>query len=612
MKTAGALLALVFLSGSLFAQVANLNPASLTFSEQTVGTTSATQFVTLSNPGTTDLTISRIAATLPFWQKNNCRSGLVAGASCTIQITFAPTKAGPFTGSIKITDDASPSPQVISLSGVGMPAGITAIEHIVFIVKENRSFDEYFGQFPGANGAMVGQISTGQTIPLGHTPDQTTRDIDHGWKSAVTAINGGKMNQFDLIPGGTLNGDYLSYTQLGPTDIPNYWTYANNFVLADNMFSSLEGPTFPNHLYIVAAQSGGVISNPKFYNTSTLSWINWGCDAQSQVRVTVMNSNGGQSNKFPCFDFTTIADELESAGITWKFYAPPQGVFGYQYSVFNAINHIRNTSLWTDHVVGNTNFINDAVSGQLPQVSWLVTGPGSEHPPTSTCIGENWTVNQINAIMEGPDWPTTAIFLVWDDFGGFYDHVPPPTADAYGLGERVPLMIISPYAKAGVVSHKQYEFSSVLKFIENRFGLASLTGRDAAADDTTADSFDFTQTPRSPLILKPRSCLVASVTSSTFPNQTVNTPSSVKKLYLHNQGGGTANIALSSIALSGGNLADFALTTTCKSTLTPNTTCALSVTFTPQATGTRWTNISIGNDASGGPQLIYISGTGTP
>lgn len=610
MKTVRTLLAFVLMSGSLFAQVAFLNPASVTFPEQTVGTASATQLVTLTNTGTTDMAISRIAATLPFWQKNNCKTGLVAGASCTIQITFKPTAAGPFNGFIRITDNAPGSPQAIALFGVAIPPGITNIEHIVFIVKENRSFDDYFGQFPGANGTTFGQISTGQTIPLSHTPDQTTRDIDHGWKSAVTAINGGKMNQFDLIPGGNLNGDYLSYSQLGQTDIPNYWTYASNFVLADNMFSSLEGPTFPNHLYIVAAQSGGVISNPKFYNTSTLSWINWGCDAQSQVRVTIMNSNGAQSSKFPCFDFTTIADELETAGISWNFYAPPQGVFGYQYSVFNAINHIRNTSLWTEHVVDNTNFINDALNGQLPQVSWLVTGPGSEHPPTSTCIGENWTVNQINAVMEGPDWPTTAIFLVWDDFGGFYDHVAPPTADAYGLGERVPLLIISPYAKTGYVSHTQYEFSSILKFIENRFGLPSLTGRDAAANDTE-DSFDFTQTPRSSLTLKPRSCLVASVTSSTFPTQTVGTPSTVKKLYLHNQGGGTANIALSNITLSGGNLTDFALTTSCKSLLTPNTTCVLNVVFTPQAVGTRWTNISIGNDASGGPQLIYLTGTGT-
>jgi phospholipase C len=155
-------LLLALISGSVFAQVATLTPGSLAFGNQTVGTVSATQLVTLTNTGTTNLTITRIAATNPFAQKNNCKTGLSVGASCTIQITFAPIAAGPFSGSVKITDNASPSPQVINLTGTGMPPGITAIQHVVFIIKENRSFDEYFGQFPGANGVGVGEISTGQ------------------------------------------------------------------------------------------------------------------------------------------------------------------------------------------------------------------------------------------------------------------------------------------------------------------------------------------------------------------------------------------------------------------------------------------------------------------
>jgi phospholipase C len=498
----------------------------------------------------------------------------------------------------------------VQLTGTGT-TGLEQIQHIVFIVKENRSFDNYFGQFPGADGATTGKISTGQQIALAHTPDQTTRDIDHGYKSAVTAIDGGKMDKFDTIPGGNQNGDYLSYTQMGPTDIPAYWSYATNFVLADRMFSSMEGPTFPNHLYIVAAQSAQVMSNPKNYNTSTISWTNWGCDAQPQVYVTTLNSAGKQANKFPCFDVTTIADELEKAGVGWKFYAPPQGVFGYQYSVLNAINHIRNSTLWSEHVVNNTNFITDAMNGNLPAVSWIVTGPGSEHPPTSTCFGENTTVGQINAIMQGPDWPTTAIFVAWDDFGGFYDHAVPPTSDQFGLGPRVPLLVISPYAKTGLVSHTQYEFASILKFIETRFGLPTMTGRDAVANDTT-DSFDFTQSPRGPLIIKPRSCLIASVTSSAFPSQALNTSSAVKRLYLNNQGGGTTPIALSGISLTGGNVSDFSLKTTCKASINPAGGCQLNITFTPTATGTRWTKIQVDNNASGGPQYIYLSGTGTP
>jgi phospholipase C len=599
----------MLLGTTVFAQTASLSPTSFAFPEQTVGTTSTMQPIVLTNTGTAPLAITRIAATLPFHQKNNCKTGLAVGGTCTIQITFQPTVAGAFKGSVSITDNATPSPQVISLTGTAIPAGINLIQHVVFIIKENRSFDEYFGQFPGVNGTTTGEISTGATIALSHTPDQTTRDIDHGWSSAVEAINGGKMNQFDLIPGGNQNGDYLSYSQMGQADLPNYWTYASNFVIADNMFSSLQGPTFPNHLYIMAGQSNNVISNPKFFNNGVNTWMNWGCDAQSQVRVTTLTSTGKQVNVVPCFDITTVADELESAGVTWKYYAPPQGVSGYQYSILNAINHIRNSDLWTERVVNNSEFITDAMNGNLPEVSWVVTGPGSEHPPTSSCYGENTTVSQINAIMEGSDWPTTAIFVAWDDFGGFYDHVPPPVVDKFGLGPRVPLLIISPYAKSGYISHTQYEFASVLKFIEDRFGLPALTARDATANGPE-DSFDFTQTAKAPLVLQPRSCLVASVTASAFANQAINTKSPVKKLYLHNQGGGTANISLSAPILTGGNASDFALTTTCGATLAPNVTCALSITFTPSATGARWTDISIGNDASGGPQLINLTGNG--
>jgi len=602
---------LMLLSFRLFAQPAvGLSPSTLAFGNQITGTSSLAQSVTVSNVGNAPLTVSGITTTSPFQETNDCPATISPGGSCTITVSFAPTAAGIFSGAVTLVDGASNSPQTVMLSGTGT-TGLEQIQHIVFIIKENRSFDNYFGQFPGADGATTGTISTGQQIALGHTPDQTTRDIDHGWKSATTAIDVGKMDKFDTIPGGNQNGDYLSYTQMGPTDIPAYWSYATNFVLADRMFSSLEGPTFPNHLYIVAAQSAQVISNPKNFNPGNISWTNWGCDALPQVYVTTLNSAGKQANKFPCFDVTTIADLLETAGVSWKFYAPPQGVFGYQYSVLNAINHIRNSSLWSEHVVNNTNFITDAMDGNLPAVSWVVTGPGSEHPPTSTCFGENTTVNQINAIMQGPNWPTTAIYVSWDDFGGFYDHAAPPVADQLGLGPRVPLLIISPYARTGYVSHTQYEFASIIKFIENRFGLPTLTGRDAAANDTS-DSFDFTQAPRSGLIMKPRSCLIASVTSSTFPRQAVNTSSAVKRLYLNNQGGGTAPISLSGISLTGGNTADFKLTTTCKSSINPAGGCQLNITFTPTATGLRWTKIQVNNNASGGPQYIYLSGTGTP
>jgi phospholipase C len=378
--------------------------------------------------------------------------------------------------------------------------GVEKIQQVVFIIKENRSFDNYFGTFPGADGATSGTISTGDVIPLGHTPDRTPRDISHSFQSAVKAIDGGAMDQFDLIPGGNVNGDYLSYTQLTEDDIPNYFALARYFTLGDAMFSSLTGPSFPNHLYTVGAQSAGAINNP------ANSGGKWGCDSDDGSTVAVMAPDGTITHPYPCFDFETLVDRLERAGLSWKYYAPNEGQSGYIWSALDAIAHIRLTDLWTQHVVPPSQFIPDANNGQLANVSWLVVGSGnSEHPPASSCVGENWTVRQLNAVMQGRQWSSTAVFLTWDDFGGFYDHVPPPVADAYGFGPRVPLIIVSPYVRQGLVSHTVYEFSSLLRFVENRWELGSLTGRDNQANDLS-DSFDFDQAPLAPLILGQRTC----------------------------------------------------------------------------------------------------------
>ena len=496
-----------------------------------------------------------------------------------------------------------------SLSAQTILAGtkdITQIQHIVFIIKENRSFDEYFGTYPGANGATNGTISSGLVIPLGHTPDQTPTDIDHTWNAAYTAIDGGKQDQYDLIFNGNHNGDYLAYTQMTQTDIPNYFTYAQKFVLADKMFSSIRANSFPNHLYTVAAQSGGVIGIPfSPVEPNGIGTQGWGCDDDPTVVVQQMDADDDVSNVRPCFDFPTLADSLQSAGISWAFYAPPFGTRGYQFSTLNAISHIRNTSLWTQHVPNSANFVSDAKNGRLPAVSWLVAGPQSEHPPNSTCIGENWTVSQINAIMQGPDWASTAIFVTWDDFGGFYDHVVPPINDMFGLGPRVPLLIISPFARPGYISHTQYEFSSVLKFIEERFGLAPMTGRDSAANDTT-DSFNWSQTPNPPVVLSSRTCPVVSTTQMIFGNYGINTTSTPLAVTITNNG--TTAMTLGTRTITG----DFTLgTTTCTATLKPGAACKVNFQFKPTATGQRNGVLTINDSDVTSPQLVNITGTGS-
>jgi phospholipase C len=492
------------------------------------------------------------------------------------------------------------------------PGDASVIQHVVFIIKENRGFDEMFGQFPGLGtyGTTTGNISTGQVIPLGPAPDVPPRDIDHDWTNTVTAINNGKMNHFDLIVNGgacNVNGDYLCYTQFSQSDIPNYYAYASYFSLAANMFSSLHGDSFPNHLFTVAAQNGGVVDGPTEQGT-------WGCDSLPGTTAPVVDVYGNLTNQFPCFSFQTLADSLQNAGISWKSYAPGYGESGYSWNTLDAFNQIRNTSLWTSNVVPYTQFVTDAMDGNLPAVSWLTTtADQSEHPAASECNGENWTVNQLNALMQGPleQWQSTAVFLVWDDYGAFYDHEAPPVFDEYGFGPRVPMIVISPYAIQGHISDTVYEFSSVLAFIEKVFNLPPLTDHDADANDIM-DSFNFNQPPLAPLVLPPSVCPPASTKSLTYLPQQVGTPSASRTVTISNYST-TSDLVIDSITTNG----DFSQTNICPPHLViyvPGNVvpaCTVTVTFAPSVTGTRTGTLTINDSAKGSPQLVSLEGTGT-
>jgi phospholipase C len=393
------------------------------------------------------------------------------------------------------------------------------IKHVVIFIKENRSFDNYFGKFPGATGATTGVTSTGAVVPLVPAPDVEASDLCHEASCTVTAINGGKMNGFNLMQDSVQHytpiPNLRSYVQFSENGIPNYWAYASTFTLADHMFSSISGPSFPNHLYTIAAQSAGVNSSPfmlqpngTYIETNTM----WGCDLPAGWMVQVRSpSSKAVTTAYPCFDFPTLGDMVDAAhasnpAITWRSYAPTQGQLGYVWNAYDAINHIRNGPDWSANVVPDTQFITDAQSGNLPSLSWVVTDfQTSDHPPYSVCAGENDTVARINAVMQGPDWGSTAILVTWDDFGGFYDSVDPPQITTYGLSIRLPLLIISPYAKPAYISHTVYSFESMLSFAENILGLDPLMQADLTANNL-GDSFDFAQTPVPPLILQPRTC----------------------------------------------------------------------------------------------------------
>ncbi len=473
------------------------------------------------------------------------------------------------------------------------PQGLNKIQHVVFMVKENRSFDNYFGTYPGANGASTAVLSTGAVYPLGHTPDSTPQDICHLWQCLVGEIDYGKMDHFDTSQGCQRNGTYLCLSQLTRQDIPNYFTYADNFTLADNYFSSITATSFPNHLYTIAAGSGGIIDQAFDGDNRAV-----GCEAPPNSTTRFMDQYGNVTYQYPCIDIPTLGDLLDESNITWTSYSPDHIIF----NAFTAINHIFNSPLWNQHISYYGNFANDAQSGNLPAVSWLVESNESEHPPFSSCYGENWTTQQINAIMSGPDWDSTVIFLTWDDPGGLYDHVTPPNEDEYGLGARVPMIIISPYALAGHISHTQYEPSSVLKFIEELFNLPSLTQRDQNANDMM-DSFNFNQNPLPPVILQSQTCPY-DASSMNFQPQQVGTTSPVYTLTFTNQM--NKNDTLKSVQVTG----DYAQSQSC-GTLYPGAQCKISVDFTPKAVGMRTGTITVNDTSPGSPYVTQLTGIGS-
>ena len=494
-------------------------------------------------------------------------------------------------------------PAADSQAQVPPPKGTNKIKHVVFIIKENRSFDHYFGQFPGADGATTGIISNGQTIPIWPAPDITPHDVDHSRHGFLNWVDGGKMDRLDVIHYTNVNGEFLGFTQFGPDDIPNYWAYAQKFVLLDHMFSSMAGASFPNHLYTIAAQNAGTLEIPKGGEGGDNR--SWGCDSKPDQTVPVMDSKGVISEVFPCFDVQTMADTLDNAGVSWKYYAPSKGEHGYVMSTYDAINHIRNTNIWTTNVVPMTQFATDALNGQLPAVSWVVPGIYSEHPPIGVCAGENWTVEQINAVMQGPvdQWNSTAIVVLWDDWGGFYDHVAPPHSDKFGLGPRVPAFIVSPYPIASHISSSTYEFSSVLKFIEKTFGLPALTKRDANAN-SMMDAFDFTQPPLNPVLLSPHSCPVAGAKEVHSGTVLVGSSRS-SRIILTNYA--DSPMQVQSIKATG----PFIPAQDCVKTIPPGGTCKLMVNFRPKAAGPLTGTLTITDSDPSSPQTVSLKGDGT-
>jgi phospholipase C len=300
--------------------------------------------------------------------------------------------------------------------------------------------------------------------------------------------------------------DLYAYTQFEEDQIQAYWNWAEEYVLTDRFFASAVGPSFPNHLYTIAATSGGALDNswqpfPRLREQQEQGYAkSWGCDIAQGGFVEIVDPEGFLVKVHPCFDFKTEGDLLNEAGIPWAYYAATNSQLGYIWSAYSAIERYRSDpELWGAHMRPIDDVVRDIEANRLPPVTWVTPRfQLSQHPEYSWCWGQNWSIEVVNSIMESPIWKDTLIVLTWDDFGGYYDHEPPVVLDDFGLGVRVPTLLISPYAKRGFIDSTTYEFSSVLRFIEDNWGLTQLTRRDRIADNLT-NALDFSKPPRKPL-----------------------------------------------------------------------------------------------------------------
>lgn len=375
--------------------------------------------------------------------------------------------------------------------------GIEKINHVIWIIQENRSFDHYFGAYPGADGippstCLPSLPNSKDCVKPFHMPvNQPIADLPHDWSVAHAAYNNGRMDGFVWAEGSVYTMGYLE-----ERDIPNYWNYARHFTLCDRFFSSVMTGSSPNHDYTVAAQSGKTINN-----VGNLKQL-----------AEVEDDSGG-------FSFDSIAERFADAEVSWKYYVETGAVpadadrnllsgMAYpdpkRYTLWNPLpgfKSVRENTERMSRLVSLDEYFQDLRGKTLPQVSWVIPNfQDSEHPPEPVAQGMWYVTRVLNALMQSSYWKDTAVFLTWDDYGGFYDHVPPPLVDAFGYGPRVPMLILSPYAKPSYVSHYDYDFTSVLKFMEERWGLAHLAPRDHRANDMR-DCFDFERSPNAPLVI---------------------------------------------------------------------------------------------------------------
>jgi phospholipase C len=372
--------------------------------------------------------------------------------------------------------------------------------HIVIMIQENRTFDNLFATFPGADGTRSGKTHNGSLL-LRRADLESPVSPNNGYSYWIRDYNNGGMNGFDLVAIGQTPGTFV-YEYVNPAQIGPYWELAKRYGLADHMFQTQGSGSFTAHQDLIAG--GTPIGSRSLIDFP--SGQPWGCDAPAGTvtsLITTDNQYLSHQGPFPCLDYRTLRDLLDADELSWRYYAPAfgRGIGGSLWNAFDAIKAVRYSSQWTtNQVEPETKVFTDIARDTLPAVSWVIPDfQNSDHPgPDSTDTGPSWVAQVVNAIGNSPAWKSTVILIVWDDWGGWYDHVAPPgPREDGGLGFRVPMIVVSPYAKGGYISHERYEFGSIVRFVEDNWRLPRLGTTDVRAADFTKDFFDFSQKPRS-------------------------------------------------------------------------------------------------------------------
>jgi phospholipase C len=423
---------------------------------------------------------------------------------------------------------------LLNLNGCGSGKSSTTIvpgklAHIVVIFQENRTPDNLFHDpalmAKGADIASSGVNSSGQTIQLAPTSLGVDYDLSHAHSAFVDMYDNGKMDGADKVKIGCAanatncpppNPQFL-YVQA--SDVGPYFQLAEQYTFGDRMFQTNQGPSFPAHQFIISGTSAPTATSNMFVAENAAGTPNpggdTGCTAPPAQLVELIDPSGNETSSiYPCTDHPTLTDELNAKGLSWRYYTPSAGSL---WTGPNAIQHMCGPDNpppnatkctgpdWVNNVVlDETRIFTDIAGGKLAQVSWIIpNGTNSDHAGSIKTIGgPSWVASIVNAIGNSSYWANTAIVITWDDWGGWYDHVPPPKTvndgtswgSGYIYGFRVPLIVVSPYARAGYISHMNHDFGSVLNLIEQTFGLPSLGYADAYSDDL-ADCFNFLQTP---------------------------------------------------------------------------------------------------------------------